>query len=129
MKFIVCGDVVLSRPLEGPLAAQITVFAQWASEQGYARYSRYRQVLLAACFSRWLGQQVVRLHRVSTEHLARYLQSRACRLRVHRGDAAALRQLMDFLRGQGVIPAEKTAPRQLTPAEQEVLAFDRYLRD
>jgi len=129
MKFIVCGDVVLSRPLEGPLAAQITAFAQCARDQGYARYSRYRLVLLAACFSRWLGQQAVRLHRVSTEHLARYLQSRARRLRVHRGDAAALRQFMDFLRGQGVIPAEKTAPRQLTPAEQEALAFDRYLRD
>jgi len=36
---------------------------------------------------------------------------------------------MDFLRGQGVIPPEKIASRRLTPAEQEALAFERYLRD
>jgi site-specific recombinase XerD len=36
---------------------------------------------------------------------------------------------MDFLRGQGVIPPEKVASRRLTPAEQEALAFERYLRD
>ena len=48
MKYIVHGDIVLSRPPEGPRATQIGAFAKWASEQGYARYSRYRQVLLAA---------------------------------------------------------------------------------
>jgi hypothetical protein len=29
MKYIINGDVVLSRPLEGPLAAQINAFAKW----------------------------------------------------------------------------------------------------
>ena len=37
MRCIVNGDVVLSRPLEGPLSAHIGAFAAWASEQGYAR--------------------------------------------------------------------------------------------
>ena len=46
MKCIVNGDVVLSRPLEGPLSAHIAAFAAWAREQGYARRSRYRQVRL-----------------------------------------------------------------------------------
>jgi hypothetical protein len=55
MKCIVNDDVVLARPLEGPLSAHIAPFAMWAREQGYARRSRHRQVLLAACFSRWLG--------------------------------------------------------------------------
>jgi hypothetical protein len=85
MKCIVYNDVVLSRPLDAPLSAHIAGFANWAREQGYARYSRYRQVLLAACFSRWLGQQAVKLRRLSSEHLARYLRSRARRVRVHRG--------------------------------------------
>ena len=74
MKYIVNGDIVLSRPTEGPLATQIGAFAKWASEQGYARYSRYRQVLLAACFSRWLGRQGVRVRRVSSEQPSRYLR-------------------------------------------------------
>src|SRR6516162_4764296 len=57
MKYIVNDDVVLSRPLDGPLSTQIPAFAKWARDQGYAWASRYRQVLLAAGFSRWLGRQ------------------------------------------------------------------------
>jgi integrase/recombinase XerD len=129
VKYIITGDVALSRPPEGPLAAQVGAFATWASEQGYARYSRYRQVLLAACFSRWLGQQAGRVCRVSSEQPSRYLRSRARRVRLHKGDAAALRQFIDVLRRQRVIPAEKTAPRRLTPVEHEAQAFEGYLRD
>ena len=69
------------------------------------------------------------LRHVSPEHPARYLRSRARRVQVHRGDAPALRQFMDFLRGLGVIPAEKIAPRRLTAVEQEIIAFEHYLRD
>ena len=129
MKYIVDGDIVLSRPPTGPLAAQIAAFAQWTREQGYARYSRYRQVLLAAGLSRWLGQQAVELSRVSSDHPPRYLRSRARRVQAHRGDAASLRQFMDFLRGQRVIAAEKIAPRRLTAVEHTVQAFEGYLRD
>ena len=129
MKHIVDGQVVLSRPPEGPLATQIATFAKWAREQGYALQSRYRRVLLASGFSRWLGEQAVRLRLVSSEHPARYLRSRARRVQVHKGDAAALRQFLDFLRRHGVIPAEKISPRRLTPVEQETQAFERYLSD
>ena len=74
-----------------------------------------------------LGQQAVALRRVSSEHAARYLRSRARRVQVHRGDAAALKHFMGFLRRQGVIPAEKSASCRLTPIEQGVQAFERYL--
>jgi len=129
MKYIINGDIVLSRPPEGPLAAQIGTFAKWASAQGYARYSRYRQVLLAACFSRWLGRQAVSVRRVSSEELLRYLRSRARRVRRHRGDAAALTQFLGFLRRERVVAAEKIAPRRLTGVEQEAQAFEHYLCD
>jgi len=129
MKFIIDDEVVLSHPPEGPLAMHITVFAKWVSEQGYARRSRYRQVLLAACFSRWLGQQGVSVRRVSSEHQSRYLRSRARHVQIHCGDAAALRQFTDFLRRQGVVPTDKIPPRRLIPAEQIVHTFKRYLRN
>jgi integrase/recombinase XerD len=129
MRCTIDDRVVLSRPLEGPLAAQIPAFAQWASEQGYARRSRYRQVLLAASFSRWLGTQAVSVRRIASAHLAGYVRSRARRVRVHQGDTAALRQFLAFLRGQGVVLPEKAAPCRLPPAAQEALAFGRYLRD
>jgi len=82
VRCIIDGQVVLSRPLEGPLAAQIAAFAKWAREQGYALRSRYQRVLLAAGFSRWLGEQAVGLHLVSSEHPARYLRFRARRVKV-----------------------------------------------
>jgi integrase/recombinase XerD len=124
MKIIIDGEIVLSRPL----AAHITAFAKWARAQGYARRSRYRQVLLAACFSRWLGHQAVSVCRVSSEHRVRYLRSRMRHVQIHRGDAAALRQFLDFLRRQGVVPRE-IPPSRLTPIEKVVQAFESYRRN
>ena len=51
MRYIVDGDIALSHPPNGPLAAQIERFAGWARDQGYARWSRYRHVLLATCLA------------------------------------------------------------------------------
>jgi integrase/recombinase XerD len=129
MKCIVNDDVVLSQPLDGPLSAHIRAFARWARDQGYAWASRYRQVLLAACFSRWLGRQAITIRRVSAEHLARYLRSRARRVQIHRGDTAALRHFLDFLRHDGVIRSQKVAARPPSPVEREAHAFETYLRD
>jgi site-specific recombinase XerD len=129
VKYIINGEVVLSRPLEGPLAAHIGSFAQWANEQGYALGSLRRQVLIAACFSRWLGQKSVGLHTVSSEHAVRYLRYRARRVLIHKGDASALSYLIQFLRREGVLPAEKIAIPRLTPVEQCAQEFGRYLRD
>jgi len=129
MRYIVNDQVVLSRPLEGPLAAYIGAFAKWASEQGYAFCSLRRQVLLAACFSRWLGQKDVRVHSVSSEQAVQYLRYRARRVQIHKGDTAALRYLIEFLNRVGVTPAEKTAESRPNPVEQCAGEFERYLRE
>ena len=128
MKCIVDDDVVLSQPLEGPLSAHIAGFARWARDRGYAWASRYRQVLLAACFSRWLGQQAVSVRRITTEHQVCYLRSRRRRVQVRPEDGTALRQFLAFLRHEGVIPTEMQPPRRLTPVDREVEAFETYLR-
>jgi site-specific recombinase XerD len=129
MKCIVNDDVVLSRPLEGPLSAHIAVFAQWARDQGYARASRYRQVLLAACFSRWLAQQTITVRHIAAEHAVRYLRSRARRVQIHRGDHAALGQFLDFLRHEGVIHSKQVGRRRRSPVEHETQTFETYLRN
>lgn len=129
MKYAINGQIVLSRPPEGPLAAHICSFAKWMSEQGYALCSLHRQVLLAACFSRWLGKKDVRLHALSSEHVASYLQYRARRVQVHKGDTAALRHLIQFLRREGIIPAEKIAVPPPTALERCAQEFERYLRE
>ena len=84
---------------------------------------RRRKVMLAACFSRWLGQQAVSVCRVSSEHAVRYLRSRAHHVKIQPEDAGTLRQFLDFLRRQGVVPAKKIPPPRLTPVEQAIHAF------
>ena len=111
MKYIIDNQIVLSRAPEGPLAAHIGPFARSLSEQGYTLDSIHRQVLLAACFSRWLKQQGVALRSITSDHPPRYLRYRARQVRPCRGDAAALRHLLDFLRGERVIPTEKKCQR------------------
>jgi len=128
MKYIVNDDVVLSRPLDGPLSTQIPAFAKWARDQGYARASRYRQVLLAAGFSRWLGRQAITVRRIGATHSARYIRARARRVQIHRGDTAALRHFVEFLRRMGVVRWKTATPRRLCPVEQETRAFETYLR-
>lgn len=127
MRYIINDKVVLSRPPEGPLAAHIGSFTQWVSEQGYAASSLWQRVHLAACFSRWLGEQGVRLGSVSSEHPAQYLQHRARRVQPGRSDVAALRHFLDFLRLEEVIPAEKEPSHRLTRVEQCLHGFERYL--
>ena len=128
MKCIINNDVVLAQPLEGPLAVHVAGFAKWAREEGYTFHSRRRKVLLAACFSRWLGQQAISARCVSSDHSARYLRSRARHVKIGPMDASTLRQFLDFLRRQGVVPAEEVAAHRLTPVEQAVHAFEHYLR-
>ena len=129
MRYIINDQVVLSRPLEGPLAAHIDSFARWLSEQGYAFCSVRRQVLIAACFSRWLGQKGVREHAVSFNHAVQYLRYRARRVQIHKSDTPALRYVVEFLKSIGAIPAEKMAAPQLKPVEQCARGFERYLRE
>jgi integrase/recombinase XerD len=129
VKCIINNQVVLSRAPEGPLASHIGPFARSLSEQGYALNSIHQQVLLAACFSRWLKQLGVALRSITSDHPPRYLRYRARQVRPYLGDAAALRHLLDFLRSEGVIPAEKISARPLTPAERCTQAYEHHLRE
>ena len=129
MKCLVDDDVVLARAPEGPLAAYIGMFAKSRRAQGYVRGSIHRQVLLAASFSQWLKRQGVALGQICSEHPLRYLRCRARRVRPALGDAAALRHLLEFLRGQGVVRAERIPERRTTPASRYALSYAQYLRD
>jgi site-specific recombinase XerD len=129
MKCTINDQVALLRAPEGPLALYIAPFSEWASEQGYALCSLRQRIRIAAGFSWWLAKKAVRLRSVSSGYCAQYLRYRARRQRIREGDATALRQLLDFLRHQGVIPAEKIHRQRLSPVERCAQAFERYLRE
>ncbi len=129
MKYVVGNQVVLSRPPEGPIAPRIGAFAAFVSSLGYALSSIRRQVRLAAGFSRWLKEKRVGLQRVTSAHSSRYLRYRAQQVKPCLGDAAALRHLIEFLRGEGLIPAERVPVRRLTPVERCTQAYEQHLRE
>jgi integrase/recombinase XerD len=129
VQYVINDHLVLSQVPEGPLAAYLGPFAESLSRQGYAQRYIHRQVMLAACFSRWLKQTEVPPRRITSEHLAQFLRIRYRRRRPNRGDPAALGHFIAFLRCKKLIPAEKVSIRQLTPAEQCVQAYKQYLRE
>ncbi|MCY4590858.1 MAG: site-specific integrase [Alphaproteobacteria bacterium] len=129
MRHVVNHQVVLSQAPEGPLAPWIEGYADAASRQGYALSSIGRRIRLAAGFSRWLGQEGIDLSCISSDHPAQYLRYRTHRVRLHHGDAAALRHLVDFLRLETVIPAETLPLGPETEAERCVLAYEQYLSE
>src|SRR5262249_13217170 len=102
----------------GPLAAHLEHFARSLGQQGYTLSSIHRQIGLATCFSRWLKEQEVALRSITADHPLRYLRYRARQGRRDGGNAAALRHLLAFLRGECLIPAEKVAARPRTPTER-----------
>ena len=127
MKCVINEQVVLLRAPEGPLAAYVAAFSKWTDEQGYAPYSLHRRVRVAADFSRWLAQKAVRLRSVGSGHSAQYLRYRARRLRNCEGEATTLKQLLDFLRDRGAIPAEKRHRPRLSAVDRYAKSFERYL--
>ena len=129
MNCIIDNSVVSWRAPEGPLAAHVESFANWALKQGYSLSSVRRKVCLVRCFSRWLKQHGVRLRNISCAYASRYLRYRAQRVRCYSDDATALRQLIDYLRGEGVVLSKKIPTPQLTPAECCMQAYGQYLRD
>ena len=129
MEHVVDNSLVPSRGSGGPLAPWIDAFSVWAGQQGYSRSSISRRVCLATGFNGWLEHEGIDPDDVTSDHPARYLQYRARRQRLYDGDAAALRHLIDFLRLEGVVPAEKTSADRKTEVERYVLDYERYLRE
>ena len=129
MKYYINECIFLLQEPEGPLVAFLEGFARSLRAAGYAACTIHRKVLLAACFSRWLGQREVGLSDLASEHPVQYLDDRARHLRPVCGDAAALRHLLDYLRLEGVISAGNPSVHPRNGANCLLSAYADYLRD
>jgi integrase/recombinase XerD len=126
MKYFINDDLALSRPPEGPVASYIVQFAEWLGDRGYGLVSMRNQVLVAAGFSEWLAHKGIELSDINGDHPGRYLLLRTQRPKF--GDAAALRHLLAFLRGQNAIAEETKVDHNPSPVEQHLQAYERYLQ-
>ena len=129
MNVVVNSQVVLSRVPEGPIAPYLGMFADSLNATGYAVKWIHRQVLLGACFSRWLQQNAVALQDITSNHLPRYLRYRSRHLQPKYGDRAAIAHLIDFLRHEGVVPEEMIAAPHPSSVDHCVHAYEVYLRE
>jgi integrase/recombinase XerD len=129
MKCAIGSTIVLSQPPQGPAAAYLEPFAESLRELGYASQSIHRQVSLSAAFSEWLARRQLVLRQVSAGLIPQYLRYRFRHLQPSEGDAAALKHLLEFLRSQDAVPAEKIAARPATSAERCVRKYEQYLRE
>lgn len=128
MNHIINAKGIISESLEGPLARHLGPYAEHIRGLGYTLGSLNKQIRIVARFSAWLGRRTVPLQDVSSEHAARFLRYRARQVRIDKGDAPALRRLMDFLHEQGAIPTQRTAS-ETTEAQHHAQAYEQYLRD
>src|SRR2546428_11338974 len=129
MRYIINERLFMRRQPEGPLAAHVRPFGQWAFEQGYSKHRVHRRVGLAAGFSQWLGARGIRAGGVSGEHVGQYLRHRSGQKQIERGDNPSLKQFLDFLRRGGFVAAEKTNSGPITPVGQGGREFEAYLQD
>jgi len=125
MRFIVIENVVLSREPSGPLAARIKPLAESLNREGYGIQSIHRHAMLAACFSAWLGKRKVKIGSIASKHVEKYLCERSEKVQVYASDATALRHVIEFLRGCGVVRNRERRPTQTTPVEQLTCHYER----
>lgn len=127
MFYVINDHISLAHRPEGPLQSYLGKFADFLTQQGYVRETIHYRILIASCFSGWLGQQGVKRTRVVTDHCSRYLHYRFQQQKPHRGDNAALMHFLDFLRTVDAIPAETLSEPRLTAAEQCAQSYEHYL--
>jgi site-specific recombinase XerD len=95
-------------------------------EEGHARHSTWRCLNMIGGFLGWIASRRCALADLDEHVVERYLQHRAQRQTIQRGDRPALKRWLVMLRKEGAIaPA---APPSLTPHERIFKAFGEYLQ-
>jgi len=98
------NPIVLQRLYTGPLGAHLDTFAQQLVAQGYASWTAKYTMRLLADLSHWLQRHTLTATDLNEQRVDEFLQDRYRCYRVHRDDRPTLRQWLEHLRDQGLIP-------------------------
>ncbi|MFQ5799294.1 MAG: site-specific integrase [Bacteroidota bacterium] len=118
---------VVRRKRFGPLGSYNDSYATLLSEQGYARNSARYRILLVEKLSKWLHRRQLGVKDLDEQITAEFLKYRRRSHSVRRGDAPALRLLLEHLRESGLIasPAPEIDDSELGSIERD---FGQYLK-
>lgn len=128
MRHAINDQMALMRTPEGPLVGLLPGFANFLAIKGYAHSTIHRWIRLVADLSKWLKQEAILLPTMSVELLTRYLDQSPRRHAPDLGNRSALRNLMEYLRAEEVVPAERQEPRHPTDIESNIDSYEQYLR-
>jgi integrase/recombinase XerD len=109
--------------VEGLLAPCASGFRLWLAERGYRPSTVEDQVWLMAHLSRWLDEQGMEPSALTTQAAERFQRARRERYS-HLTGARALRPLLGYLRGLGLVPEPACLD---TPVERLLVDYRDYL--
>jgi integrase/recombinase XerD len=109
--------------VDGVLAPYASGFRLWLTERGYRPPTVEDQVWLMAHLSRWLDEQGMEPAALTDEAAERFQRARRERYS-HLTGSRALRPLLGYLRGLGLVPVPLASQ---SPAEAVVAAYREYL--
>ena len=123
------GAMALARSATGPLSPHLPAFITSLMDQRYAVVCVRAKAWRAVAFDAWLVSRRVDLAHVEDAHVDQFIrrayQPRSdCQAPPRRHEPFAVRQLLDYLRGQGLCMA---APATTVPADATVSAFEQFL--
>ena len=112
----------------GPLAREIDGFAAWLAVEGYACCSAGEKLGFVGNLSRWLKREELGVEALDEQRVEAFLLARGSSSK-RRGEAMTGRQLLCYLRGNGVIPAAVSRPCSDGPIERIERTYERFLVD
>lgn len=124
------GAMALAGRAKGPLSPHLPAFVTSLIDQGYAVVCVRAKAWRAVEFDAWLDVQGVGLVEVQDAHVEAFLrrpyQPRSdCRGTPRRHEPPAIRQLLQYLRAQGLCAAPALA---LTPTDELAACFAQHLQ-
>jgi len=88
----------------GPLGCHVDGFAELLLSRGYAKSMVILKARIVAELSRWLHKRKYPVENLDEQKVARFLAHKRQSFSIRQDKAATLRQLLEYLRAQGVIP-------------------------
>jgi integrase/recombinase XerD len=121
--------MALARSATGPLSPHLPAFVTSLINQRYAVVCVRAKAWRAAAFDAWLSSQGVDLADLQDAHVDKFIRRAYrprsdCQAPPRRHEPFAVRQLLGYLRGQGLCDA---APAITVPADALVASFEHFL--
>lgn len=131
MSFVVFSIPPTSRQRAraGPLAPALDGFANSLADEGYARFTIRVKLATTGDLGDWLAREGLVVESLDEQSLNAFLLTRDPCRRSKRSEATTGRQLLDYLRADGRIPAAVSAPGPVGPLERITRHYERFLAD